>query len=401
MLSAVSEPVDLKQVNRRIFSAVAFTFVTYLSIGVPLAVLPGYVHHHLGFSNVTAGIVISIHYCFTLLSRPHAGRYADLLGPKKVVMMGMLCCGLSGLFYIFSVCADFSPWLSLGLLCIGRAFLGIGESFGSTGSTLWGIGDVGTEHTARVISWNGVATYSAMALGAPLGVSIFNHAGLSGDSLLLIVAALIALYFSSRKSPVAVRTGQRIPFVAVVGRIWPFGLGLGLGTFGFGVIATYITVYFSAHHWDGAAFSLTLFSLAFISMRLLFPNAINRHGGLRVSIYSFVFEMIGLLLIWWAVNPVMVDFAAFLTGAGFSLVFPALGVEAVKRVEPQNQGTALGTYSAFLDLGLGATGPLAGLMITRTGIDSIYIAAAGIVLLSLILTMRMLVVQRKVIETGQ
>jgi MFS family permease len=395
MSSALTEPVDLKAVNRRIFSAVAFTFVTYLSIGVPLAVLPGYVHNHLGFSNLTAGIVISIHYFFTLLSRPHAGRYADLLGPKKVVMIGMTCCGLSGVFYLFSTWTDASPWLSLGVLCLGRAVLGVGESFGSTGSTLWGIGDVGSEHTARVISWNGVSTYSAMAIGAPIGVWIYQHAGLWGVGLLLIVAAAIALFFSFKKAAVSVRTGKRISFAAVVGRIWMFGLGLGLGTIGFGVIATYITVFFADHHWSGAAFSLTLFSVAFAGMRLVFPNAINRHGGLRVSMYSFVFEIIGLLLIWWAVNPVVVDIAAFMTGAGFSLVFPALGVEAVQRVESQNQGTALGTYSAFLDLGLGITGPLAGLLITRAGIDSIYLAAAVVVFAALLLTSRLLMLQHR------
>ncbi len=63
-----------------------FNFASYLTIGLPLAVLPGYVHDVMGFSAFWAGLVISLQYFATLLSRPHAGRYADLLGPKKIVV---------------------------------------------------------------------------------------------------------------------------------------------------------------------------------------------------------------------------------------------------------------------------------------------------------------------------
>jgi len=80
---------------------------------------------------------------------------------------------------------------------------------------------------------------------------------------------------------------------------------------------------------------------------------------------------------------------AFLTGGGFSLVFPALGVEAVKRVQQQDQGSALGTYSAFLDLGLGLTGPVAGLLIGHWGMQSVYLAAALMVLGAFMITLRL------------
>lgn len=387
---ANSTLLTTRQINKRILSIVIFTFVCYLTIGLPLAVLPGFVHNHLGYGSVLAGLVISAQYFATLVSRPHAGRYADLLGPKKVVLFGLSCCGISGLFCGLAFWLDSQPLLSVLMLLVGRLFLGVGESFASTGSTLWGMGVVGSIHTARVISWNGVATYGAMAIGAPLGVYLNMRWGLAGIAWLICLAVVLALVLACRKAAVSVVTGKRIAFRAVLGKIWLYGLGLGFGTVGFGVIATFITLFYADKGWGGAAFSLTLFGAAFVGIRLLFSNSIDRHGGLKVTLVSFLIEIVGLLLIWGADATWMVQLGAFLAGAGFSLVFPALGVEAVKQVEPQNQGTALGTYSAFLDLRLGVTGPLAGLAIGQFGIPAIYLGAALMVVFGVLLTLRLL-----------
>ncbi len=250
--------VSTTQLNLRIISIVVFTCICYLSIGLPLAVLPGYIHYQLGYSTLIAGVVISLQYISTLVSRPHAGRYTDIWGPKKVVSLGIICCMLSGLFTLAAVMLQAIPLLAVSALLIGRVFLGVGESFTATGATLWGIKTVGAIHTSRVISWNGVATYVAMAVGAPLGVMLNSYFGISGFAVVVVLVALIGLLFARTRQDVSVTAGVRAPFHVVVRRIWPYGLGLALGTVGFGVIATFITLYFSAHHWQGAAFTLSL-----------------------------------------------------------------------------------------------------------------------------------------------
>ncbi|EJL85799.1 MFS transporter [Pantoea sp. GM01] len=377
------------QLNKRILSVIVFTFFCYLSVGLPLAVLPGFVHNQLGFSSFIAGLIISLQYFATLLSRPHSGRLADRFGPKRVVMMGLVFCGMSGVLSIIAALCSDVPMLSLALLAAGRLFLGVGESFSSTGSTLWGMNIVGPLQTARVISWNGVATYFAMAIGAPLGVLLNQWFGISGFAGLVAIMGIVGFWMASRKAGVNVTAGVRIPFHRVVSRVWMFGLALGFGTIGFGVISTFITLYFASRDWSGAAFALTLFSLGFVIVRLGFGRYITRFGGLKVALVSFVLECAGLLLIWQADSVWLVDLGAFLTGGGFSLVFPALGVEAVKRVQQQDQGSALGTYSAFLDLGLGLTGPVAGLLIGHWGMQSVYLAAALMVLGAFALTLRL------------
>ncbi|VFS58625.1 major facilitator superfamily transporter [Kluyvera cryocrescens] len=61
----------------------------------------------------------------------------------------------------------------------------------------------------------------------------------------------------------------------------------------------------------------------------------------------FAVEVLGLLLVGIAATPLMAKVGTFLAGAGFSLVFPALGVVAVKAVPQQNQGAALATYTCL------------------------------------------------------
>lgn len=44
-----------------------------------------------------------------------------------------------------------------------------------------------------MISWNGIVTYGAMAMGAPLGVLCYSHIGLSGLAGVIMAVALVAI----------------------------------------------------------------------------------------------------------------------------------------------------------------------------------------------------------------
>ena len=170
--------------------------------------------------------------------------------------------------------------------------------------------------------------------------------------------------------------GERMSYRSVFTRVLPHGIGLALGSAGFGSIATFITLFYAAKHWPNAALSLTVFGTMFIGARLLFANTIRKYGGFRVAIASFSCECAGLLLLWLAPAPQVALAGAALTGFGFALVFPALGVEAVGLVPPASRGAALSAYSVFLDLSLGITGPLAGFVANLFGYGSVFLFAA-------------------------
>lgn len=97
-----------------------------------------------------AGIVISLQYISTLVSRPHAGRYTDIWG-RKVVSLGIVCCLLSGAFTLLAVVLQATPMLAIAALLAGRVFLGVGELYRHRRHPV-GIKTVGAIHTSRVIS---------------------------------------------------------------------------------------------------------------------------------------------------------------------------------------------------------------------------------------------------------
>lgn len=375
-----------------ILSTVAFTFATYLTIGLSLAVLPGFVHTSLGFGAVMAGLSISMQYVATLSSRARAGHMADTLGPKRTVLTGLVICGASGLLLLLGALAVSIPALSLGLILIARLALGCAESCVGTGAIAWGMGQVGHQHTARIISWNGVATYGAIAAGAPLGVLIAHSFGFAAIGAVSLAMMVIALPLARRKRATAIAVGERSSTRSVAARVVPHGIGLALGSIGFGCIATFITLLYAAHGWADAALTLSTFGVMFVGTRFVFGKMIIRVGGYRVAMVSFTVEAIGLAMLWLASDMRLAAAGAAVAGLGFSLVFPALGVEAVNRVPENSRGAAIGVFSGFLDVAMVAVGPLGGWIAAGMGFSSVYgfaaLAAVMAVALTLVLKSR-------------
>ncbi|NMY70362.1 MFS transporter [Pseudomonas sp. WS 5414] len=375
------------EITLQIVSIVFYTFIAFLCIGLPIAVLPGYVHEQLGFSAVIAGLTIGAQYLATLLSRPMAGRMSDTVGTKRSIIYGLLGILLSGLLTLISVWLEHWPLLSLAVLLGGRLLLGVAQGLIGVGTISWCMGQVGAEHTARSISWNGIASYGAIAIGAPLGVVMVEQYGFTSLGIALSVLAVLALLLIRNKPSVPVIRGERLPFWAVFGRIAPFGASLSLASIGYGTLTTFITLFYLSRGWTGAAYCLTVFGVCFICSRLLFISSISRFGGFRSAIACMCVETLGLALLWLAPSTAWALIGAGLTGFGLSLVYPALGVEAIKQVPNSSRGAGLSAYAVFFDLALAIAGPLMGAVALNLGYSWIFFCAALLSITGLGLTL--------------
>lgn len=382
-VSDAGETAETRAGALRILSFVFFTFVGYLSVGMPLAVLPPFVHYTLKMSVAMAGLVIGLQSLAALSSRPLAGRTCDRFGAKVSVMWGMAGIAVSGLALIVSSAFESRRWICFALLIVTRLLLGAGVSMGSTGAVLWGIRTVGQTHTGKVMSYNGIATYGGVALGAPLGLALYGHWGLAGIGVFRVALAAASLLVAWRMTRVPAVHGEPERFLKVLGRVAPIGGAVALSSAAYAVITTFIALYFASRHWSGAALCLTACGATYIVMRAICPQAIQRWGGFVVAIPSLAVTAVSMLLLWLAGSPWMACAAAALTGVGSSLVYPALGVEALLRVPEQNRGSGLAGYTFFFDMSLFLTGPLAGVVMGWFGYGSVFLFGLVCVLAAL------------------
>jgi predicted MFS family arabinose efflux permease len=380
MSSAFTPPppveVSPMTITLQIVSIVLYTFIAFLCIGLPIAVLPGYVHDQLGFSAVIAGLTIGSQYLATLLSRPLAGRVCDSIGTKLAIVYGMSGIAISGVLTSVATLLESVPTVSLIILIIARLFIGVSQGLIGVGSISWCIGKVGPDHTARAISWNGIASYGAIAIGAPLGYVMTRELGFFSLGIALTAMAVVALVIIRNKPSIPVIKGERLPFWSVFGRIAPYGASLTLASIGYGTMTTFITLFYVSRGWEGAAYCLSVFGICFILARLLFIGAINHLGGFTSAIVCMGVETLGLILLWLSPNTGFALAGAGLTGLGLSLVYPALGVEAIKQVPISSRSAGLSAYAVFFDLALAIAGPVMGAIALGMGYASIFFFAS-------------------------
>lgn len=362
-------------------------FVGFFMIGLPMPVLPLYVDGALALGAVAVGVVAGVQFAAALLSRAYAGSLADRRGAKRAVAGGFMLGSVAGLFYLLAEDLSPRPQAALAALLAGRALMGCAESLIVTGALSWGVGRAGPQNAGRVMAWVGVAIYAAYALGAPAGMRLYGVAGFAGIAwaTVLIPLAALALVLPLRGARAA--GSSRAPFYKVLGLVLLPGLGLALSSVGFGMITAFVSLLFAQRGWDGAAWMFTAFGGGFILARVFFAGLPDKLGGARVAFACVLIEAAGQWLIWSGATPAWAYAGALLTGAGYSLAFPAFGVEAVRRVPAASRGAAMGAYVAFLDVALGLSSPAAGWLAGAQGYGAVYVMGGACALAAMVVAM--------------
>ena len=368
--------------NRAAFAGIfVVTGLGLLSVGATLPVIPRYVQGPIGGGDFEVGLVTGAFAITGLACRPFAGNLADRSGRRPVVILGALLTAIAGALY-------FIPAGIPGLI-VARLFLGAGEGIVYTAGSAWVVDLAPPERRGRIIGLYGLAIWSGLSLGPPIGELLLRASSFEMVWAFAMAAPLLGAVIAWRIPDPFVNTDPAPiePRTLIERKSLLPGLGLALGTMGYAAVAAFLVLHLDERGIGHGAEVFAAFAATVILARLLGGWLPDRFGPVPCIIGAGVIESSGLVAIMLAHSLPVAIGGAVAMGAAFSLLLPSLALLVVNRVSEMRRGAAMGTFTAFFDIGVGLGAPAAGLAAAIGGYPAAFgfaaIAAAGLVLVAL------------------
>ena len=351
------------------------------ALGATMPVLPRYVTGPVGAGNVAVGITIGAFAIGAVAARPFAGRVADARGRRIVLVSGAAIMGLAGGLL----------FLSMGVVGLvgARLVVGVGEALVFTAGATWVVDLAPPGRRAQSIGLFGLAVWTGLSLGTVVGEGLYALAGFGAVWAFAAIAPLLGAAIAARlpeprgapAAPAQGRVRGLVPRVA----LRP-GVALALASAGYATMASFVVLHLAETGAGGGAAVFTTFTAAVVGARLLGGRLPDRLGARPCALAAGIAEAAGLALVAVAASPVVALAGALFMGVGFSLLYPALALLVVDGIEESRRGAALGTFTAFFDVGLGLGAPLAGAVAAVAGLPAAFVVAALLSVLGVLVT---------------
>ena len=235
------------------------------------------------------------------------------------------------------------------------------------------------DRRGRIIGLYGLAIWGGLALGPPAGELILQATSFEMVWAFAAAAPLLgALCRPAHPRELRPRAAGVEADRRLISReaLRP-GLGLSLAIVGYATMAAFVVLHLDEQGVGHGAAVFTAFAASVVAMRVLGGGLPDRYGSIPCIIGAGVTEAAGLLVIAAADSIAVAVLGAVGMGAGFALLFPSLALLVVNRVPEERRGVAMGTFTAFFDLGMGIGSPLVGAAAAIGGYEAAFVLAAA------------------------
>lgn len=353
-------------------SALAY-FTAYAS---QIPTLPVFVQDSLGGGGLAVGLTVGAFGATALAFRPFAGRIADRRGRKMLIVGGAGLVGLTVLAYV--------PANTVWLLIVLRLIAGIGEAMFFVGA-IASINDIAPpERRGEAVSLFSTSLYVGVATGPIVGETIQRSSGF--DAVWLVTAGLafvsmtLAMLARETYTPVADAPRARL--------LHPAGLVPGLimltSVWGFAGYMAFVRLYADDLRMSGAGGVLAMYGSIMVAIRLFGARLPDVLGPGRAGLIGLSLSASGLAIVGFTGTVPGLFMGTVMFAMGQALAFPAFMSMAAGGAPPAERGAAIGTITAFIDLGFTA-GPVSlGVIASRfdnraTFLGGAAIAAVGVI----------------------
>jgi multidrug resistance protein len=367
-------------------------FVDMVGLLIILPLLPYYALG-LGGGGVAVGVLVAAYAVAQLVTAPLWGRVSDRFGRRPAILVSL---GAAAIAYVIFGYAE-----TLGVLLVSRLVQGAGG--GTTGVIQAYVSDVTEpDDRAKSLGWLSAATSAGVMVGPAIG-SLTVQWGTQAPGLIaagLCVANMVFAWKFLREShtPEAPVEGAPPPeaSLAVMSRvvreptgpaprlIWTYTLAMGAFQGMVAVLALFLAFRFDiGEETIGFVFLYTGF-VSVITRAVLLGRAVDLVGEERLSRVGLVLLIIGLAVLPFTGNLVVLGLALALVPLGTAFTFPCVTSMLSQTVDKEARGLYLGVQQSFGGMAR-IVGPIsAGWAWEHVGVGAPFWAAAVLVAATLV-----------------
>lgn len=347
-------------------------FILMLSMFLLLVTIGGYAVDEYHVSTSTAGLVSGIFIVGSLFGRFWAGKNIDLLGQKKVLIIGVVIFTITTALYFAS--------FNLPLLLAIRFLNGMGNGIASTATGTIAAFITPMKRRGEGISYFSMSTVMATAIGPFLGLSLLQIISFRQLFIFCLVLAVIGLLMvpqvkvnhevksMTSHAPKGFHISDYIDSNAI-----PISIVVLICCTAYSSVLSFISFFAEENNLitAGSFFFLTYAIVVLIS-RPITGKLMDSKGTNIVMYPALISFFLGLLCLSFTHASWTLISSAALLGFGYGNFQSIAQATAVKVTDHEKMGLATSTYFIFLDFALGFGPYILGIFIPMVGLHGLY-----------------------------
>lgn len=348
--------------------------------------IAGFASYEFGADPALGGTAAGIYVIGGLISRVFAGKYVELFGRKRMLILGLS----------FALVMSFAYFLveSMVALMVVRLLHGMSYGISSTCTSDIVAKLVPPSRRGEGLGYFFLSVTVACAIGPLLGMTFGSSqdyaavfsVGLVMYSLALVMALVIRVPEESLTERQAAEArgfslGNMFQASAV-----PLALASTVFYFAYSGVLSFIASYSEEIGLSDVATYYYVVVAAGTLVSRLFAGRIYDSKGPNIVVFpAFVGFMIGMAVFATTSMPAPFLLSGFVIGVGVSIVYSICQSIVVSKSPPHRYGVTTSTFSALNDLGTGLGPSILGLLVTAVGYRDMYLVCVAIAAVAMLM----------------
>lgn len=348
--------------------------------------ITGFAAFRFGSDTAIGGTAAGIYVIGGLLSRIVAGKYIEMVGRKKMLLIGLSFALVMSTIYFFVS--------SIAMLMAIRFLHGMSYGISSTCTSDIVAKLLPQSRRGEGLGYFFLSITIACAIGPLLGMTLGSSqnydavffVGLVMYSLALVMALILRVPEETLTEE-QIREAKSFTLNSMFQRsALPLALTVMVFYFSYSGVLAFIASYSEE---IGLVETATFFYLSVAAgtllSRIYAGRIYDEKGPNKVIIPAYVGFIIGMTIFATTSDSLLFLFSGFIIGIGVSIVFSICQSIVVSRTPPRRYGVTTSTFSALNDLGTGLGPSILGILIAAVGFRDMYLVCAFIAFASFLM----------------